>query len=202
MELENWEAKYQAGETRWDHGAPSPGLVEFLAAHPELPRGSVVVPGCGTGHDVLAWAGAGFEATGADAAPSAVRLSRERLTNTGQPAFVIQADFLKEPPPHRFDYLFEHTLFCAIPPSARAAYTEAVLRWLKPGGVYLSVNYILCGPEGPPWPVTARELWRRFGPHFLLLDQWVPRSYPSRCGRELMLWWRGRLAGGEGHGSG
>jgi hypothetical protein len=60
--------------------------------------------------------------------------------------------------------------------------------------MFLSVNYIVCGPDGPPWSVTARELWQRFTLHFALLDQWVPRSYPNRCGKELMLCWR-RKAG-------
>jgi hypothetical protein len=65
------EARYQSGDTGWEKGAPSPGLVDFLAAHPELRRGSVCVPGCGTGHDVRAWAQAGFAASGFDLAPSA-----------------------------------------------------------------------------------------------------------------------------------
>ncbi len=49
---EHWEQRYQSGDMHWDKGAPSPGLVDFLAAHPALPRGAVCVPGCGTGHDV------------------------------------------------------------------------------------------------------------------------------------------------------
>ena len=41
-------------------GAPSPGLVDFLAAHPDLPGETVCVPGGGTGHDAGEWAKAGF----------------------------------------------------------------------------------------------------------------------------------------------
>ena len=59
----DWESKYQAGDMPWEKGEASPGLVDFLAAHPELPRGTVCVPGCGTGHDVRAWAQAGFAAS-------------------------------------------------------------------------------------------------------------------------------------------
>lgn len=192
MNTDDWETKYQAGDAFWDHGAPSPGLVDFLQDHRELPRGRVAVPGCGTGHDVLAWAEAGFEATGYDVAPSAVRLGRERAAAAAGKATFEQLDFLRASPPRPFDYLFEHTLFCAIKPAERDAYVEAAARWVRPGGVYLSVNYIVCDPDGPPWPVTARELRDRFTPGFDLVDQWVPRSYPNRCGRELMLWWRRR----------
>ena len=51
MSKDYWEARYQSQDMPWEKGAPSPGLVDFLAAHPELPRGTVCVPGCGTGHD-------------------------------------------------------------------------------------------------------------------------------------------------------
>jgi len=99
------------------------------------------------------------------------------------------ADFLKDQPPLLFDWLFEHTLFCAIDPSERDAYVQAVLRWLKPQGQYLAVNYLIPDTEGPPFGTTRDELWRRFSPHFDLLKEWVPRSYPNRTGLELMMWW-------------
>ncbi|MCU0787197.1 MAG: TPMT family class I SAM-dependent methyltransferase [Verrucomicrobia bacterium] len=190
LKAEEWEQKYQAGEAHWDHGAPSPGLVEFLHAHPELPKGRVVVPGCGTGHDVRAWARLGFQVMGVDIAPTAVRQAEQLTKGEGLSAAITLGDFLRDPPPENFDYLWEHTLFCAIDPAQRDQYVDAVVRWLKPGGMYLAVNYIVCGPDGPPWPVQADELWRRYRPHFHLLDQWIPRSYANRCGRELMSWWR------------
>jgi len=194
MKPHEWEEKYQANDAHWDHGEASPGLVDFLEEHRELARGSVAVPGCGTGHDVRAWARLGFTAQGFDIAPTAVRLAREATAAAGVQAEFTRRDFLKEPPPEPFDYLWEHTLFCAIHPDRRDDYVHAVKRWVKPGGTYVAVNYIVCGPDGPPWPVTPRELWRRFTPDFHLLDQWVPRSYPKRCGKELMLWWRRKQA--------
>ena len=74
----NWEERYQTGDMPWEKGEPSPGLVDFLAGHPELPKGTVCVPGCGTGHDVRACAMAGFSAYGYDLAPSAIRLSKAK----------------------------------------------------------------------------------------------------------------------------
>jgi methyl halide transferase len=191
MSRDDWEGRYQTGEMRWEKGAPSPGLVDFLAAHPELPRGgTVAVPGCGTGHDVRAWAQAGFAASGFDIAPSAIRLAGEKTKGTGLAAKFQVADFLRDEPPFCFDWLFEHTLFCAIQPGERDDYVRAVLRWLKPGGQYLAVNYLVTDPEGPPFPTTRDEQWQRFSPHFDLLQEWVPRSYPNRTGLELMFWWR------------
>jgi len=192
MNQEYWEQRYQTGEMSWEKGAPSPGLVDFLAARPDLPRGTVCVPGCGTGHDVRAWAQAGFDAFGCDIAPSAIRLATERTKATGFAARFQLADFLRDEPPVLSDWIFEHTLFCAIKPEERDDYVRAVLRWLKPGGDYLAVNYMIVdADEGPPFPVTRDELWRRFSPHFELAADWVPRSYPNRIGRERMFWWRG-----------
>ncbi|MBI3853042.1 MAG: methyltransferase domain-containing protein [Verrucomicrobia bacterium] len=207
----DWEARYQTNDMPWEKGEASPGLVDFLAAHPALKRGTVCVPGCGTGHDVRAWARAGFTAVGYDLAPSAIRLSIERTKAAGLSAQFQLVDFLRDSPrgigdassslravagiprgkpPQLFDWLFEHTLFCAIDPSERDEYVRAVLRWLKPDGQYLAVNYLIPDKDGPPFGTTREELWQRFSPHFDLMQEWVPRSYPNRTGLELMLWWR------------
>jgi SAM-dependent methyltransferase len=190
MTTTDWEELYQKGEMPWEKGEPSPGLVDFLAEHPNLARGSVCVPGCGTGHDVRAWAKAGFDVLGVDLAPSAIALSRERTAAAGLSAEFQLADFLQDNPPRQFDWLFEHTLFCAINPEQRDAYERAVLRWLKPEGHFLAVHYLIPDRDGPPFGTTREEVIQRFSPHFKLLGEWVPRSYPNRTGLELLLWWK------------
>lgn len=194
MSREYWETRYQVHDMPWEKGAPSPGLEDFLVAHPELPRGTVGVPGCGTGHDVRAFAKAGFAVTGFDLAPSAIALAQQGTQVAGLAADFQLVDFLRGDPPQKYDWLFEHTLFCAIQPHERDDYVRAVLRWLRPGGQYLAVNYLDCGPDGPPWPTTRAEQLDRFAPHFELLADWAPRSYANREGRERMFWWRRRSA--------
>jgi cyclopropane fatty-acyl-phospholipid synthase-like methyltransferase len=189
MSQEYWEARYQTKDMPWEKGEASPGLVDFLASHPELKRGTVCVPGCGTGHDVRAWARVGFDAIGYDIAPSAVELASDWTTKAGLKARFEPGDFLRDTPPQLFDWVFEHTLFCAINPGERDDYVKAVLRWLKPGGDYLAVNYLIPDEDGPPFGTTRAELIRRFIPHFNLRAECVPRSYPNRAGLELMLWW-------------
>jgi cyclopropane fatty-acyl-phospholipid synthase-like methyltransferase len=190
MSTTDWEARYQANDMPWEKGEASPGLVDFLAAHPDLKRGTVCVPGCGTGHDVRAWARHGFDVTGCDVAPSAVRLANERTAAVGLPARIGLRDFLKDDPPRLFDWVFEHTLFCAIDPAARDDYVKALQRWLRADGAYLAVNYLIPDTDGPPYGTTRVELIQRFSPHFVLLEEWVPRSYPNRTGLELMMWWK------------
>jgi SAM-dependent methyltransferase len=190
MNQSHWEQRYQSGDTPWEKGEASPGLVDFLAAHPDLPRTTVAVPGCGFGHDVRAWAREGFRAHGFDLAPSAIRFGNEQTLSSALDAKFVLADFLKEEPLQRFDWLFEHTLFCAIDPQQREEYVQAVLRWLKPDGQFLAVHYMIRDTEGPPHGTTQEELMERFSPHFDLRQGWIPRSYPNRTGLELMLWWR------------
>ena len=190
MSMDYWEARYVAQDMPWEKGEASPGLVDFLSEHSQLPKGTVCVPGCGTGHDVRAWASAGFEAYGFDLAPSAVRLSAERTAAAGLRAEFRLADFLHDAPPFEFDWAFEHTLFCAIQPLEREDYLRSVWRWLKPGGQYLAVNYLIPDKDGPPFGTTREEIVDRFSPQFDLMKDWVPRSYPNRTGLERMFWWR------------
>ena len=193
MSNTNWEAHYQTNDTPWDKGEASPGLVDWLAAHPNAPRGKVLVPGCGLGHDVRAWAAAGFQATGFDIAPSAVE--RAKVAGMPERTEFRLGDFLADEPHAAFDWVFEHTCFCAIQPNQREDYVRAVLRWLKPGGHYLAVNYFIPDKEGPPFGVDREEIWVRFSPHFELLEEWTPRSYPNLTGLERMFLWKRRVRG-------
>lgn len=188
--MDYWEQRYQTHDMPWEKGAPSPGLVDFLAAHRNLPGETVCVPGGGTGHDALEWAKAGFRAYGYDLAPSAIRLSEQRARAAGLRAEFRRADFLRNEPPFPFDWIFEHTLYCAIQPEERALYLRAVCRWLKPGGHYLAVNYLIPDQDGPPFGTTREEILERISPFLELKADWVPRSYPNRAGLERMFWWR------------
>lgn len=190
MSETDWEARYQANDMPWEKGEPSPGLVDFLATHRTLEAGRVAVPGCGTGHDVREWAKAGFDAHGFDIAPSAIQLARQKSADANLRAQFDRRDFLIDEPPRPFDWIFEHTLFCAIDPSRRDEYVRAAARWLKLSGQFLAVFYMIPDTDGPPFGTTRDEIIRRFSDSFALKEQWVPRSYPNRTGLELMMWWR------------
>jgi SAM-dependent methyltransferase len=186
MSQDYWEQRYQTANMPWEKGEPSPGLVDFLAAERALPGETVCVPGCGTGHDAREWAKAGFRVYGYDLAPSAISLCAERTREAGLRAEFRSADFLRDEPPFPFDWIFEHTLFCAIQPGERDLYVQAVRRWLK----YLAVKYLIPDTDGPPFGTTAEEIRRRFSRHFDLKSDWMPRSYPNRVGLERMFWWQ------------
>ncbi len=185
----DWEDHYRRAETPWDKGSPCPGLVDFLAESPM--RGRVLVPGCGLGHDVRALATSAEEVLGIDIAPSAVEAARALPKVAGERYEL--ADLFNLPPALRgaFDWVWEHTCFCAIDPSQRAAYVTAVADGLKPGGHLLAIFYLDPGndspDEGPPFEVSIPQLDALFSPRFTLLREWLPtRAYPGREGREWM----------------
>jgi SAM-dependent methyltransferase len=185
----DWEAQYQKNETPWDKGAPSPGLVDYLAAEPL--RGRVLVPGCGLGHDVRALAATADEVVGLDIARLAVDRA-ERYPKAGNERYA-QGNLFDLPAEFRgaFDWVFEHTCFCAIDPAMRPAYVEAVATALRPGGKYLAVFYLDPGndspDEGPPFEVSIADLDRLFLPRFTLVREWLPEhTYPNRAGCEWM----------------
>ena len=185
----DWEAQYQKGETPWEKRGPSPGLVDFLAQEPVRGRG--LVPGCGFGHDVRALAATAEEVVGLDIAPSAVE-GAARFPRVKNERYELANLF--DLPSHlrgAFDWVWEHTCFCAIDPSMRAAYVDAVASALKPGGKLLAIFYLDPGhdspDEGPPFGVSIAELDALFSPYFDLVSEWLPaRAYPGREGREWM----------------
>lgn len=184
----DWEARYRAGDTPWDEGYAAPALTEFLSRHPV--RGEVLVPGSGPGHDVrsLASQSAGeARVTGLDLSPTAVVLAKT-FPNTG--GEIYEEGNLFDPPPSwkgRFDWVVEHTCFCAIPPARRADYVKGISFLLKPGGHYLAIFYLNpAATEGPPHGVTKNEISSLFDEHLSLLEEWIPHAYfEGREGREL-----------------
>jgi ubiquinone/menaquinone biosynthesis C-methylase UbiE len=187
-----WTKRYEAKTDEWDQGAPSPALVDFLRQH-KYKTGSVIVPGCGRGHDARAFARAGFDVLGMDIAAIAVRdaaalAKKARLKNIR----FEQGDFFAAPRRYagKFDWMFEHTFFCAIDPAQRDRYVATAAKLLRKGGWLLGVFYNIQPDSGPPFGTTREELFERFSPHFTLWHEIVPRSFPNRKGKELLMLWQ------------
>ncbi|HWB58886.1 MAG TPA: methyltransferase [Chthoniobacteraceae bacterium] len=186
--MTDWEERYQAGDMPWEKGAPSPPLLEYLASNPPL-AGKILVPGCGYGHDIRAFSNANNEPLGIDIAPSAIRgaqsypkVARENYQLAD--LFNLPAEFTG-----RFDWVWEHTCFCAIDPAMRPRYAQSVAAALKPGGRLLAIFYL--NPDndedGPPHRVSLAELDSLFTDYFSLEREWLPaKTFPGREGREWM----------------
>jgi len=191
----DWESRYTAGDTPWDKGLAHPALVEWLHAHPL--SGKVLVPGSGTGHDVRAIAAnPDAQVVAMDIAPSAIERA-SAYKPVGREIYVL-GDFLAGDAAALgpFDALFEHTCFCAIPPSRRGDYVRAAAAALRPGGIFLGVffgNPENPDPDSPPFRSPADEVERLFAPAFEIAESRdeIP-TYPERVGREFLRVFRRR----------
>jgi SAM-dependent methyltransferase len=171
----------------WDEGGAHPALLDFIAEEGAF-QGRVLVPGCGRGHDVRAISTRGNHVTGLDIAPAAIEKARG-FEKTGNEVYVT-GDLFDLPGEMRgaFDWVVEHTCFCAIPPGMRAAYAAAVAGAIKPGGRLFGIFYLEPGVDRqPPYGVTTPELDGFFQRDFALVREWVPaRTFEGREGRELV----------------
>lgn len=188
----DWDARYRAGDMPWDRGA-APPIAEFLRTHDIT--GEVLVPGCGTGHDVRLLAGHGARVTGLDLSETALAMARNHPPVAGE---LYQSGDLFALPKvwdGRFDWVVEHTCFCAIPPVRRADYVRAISRVLKPGGHYLAIFFLDPGvDEGPPHGATREEIASLFDHDLELLEEWIPeKAFEGREGQELCQLRRKRL---------
>lgn len=183
----DWNLRYEQGDTPWDKGEAHPVLRDLLARG--ALSGRVLVPGCGTGHDVRALSARGLRVAGLDVAPLALQQARTHAP-AGDETYML-GDLFSLPGEWRgvFDGVFEHTCFCAIDPARRIDYAAAIATALKPGGRLLAVFFT--DPEhdgeGPPFGCTAGELDALFAGRFRLLDERreIP-TYAEREGRELL----------------
>ena len=183
----DWEQRYRAGNTPWDKGSPSPGLADYLSTNPL--KGEILVPGCGVGHDVREIARYGGRVLGLDIAPSAIAAA-QTFPVVGNESY-RQADLLALPNAYagRFDWAVEHTCFCALEPTLRSRYVQAIATALKPGGHLLAVFFLNPNHsgDGPPYGIELAQLDALFAADFQLLKDWQPdKAFPTRVGRERM----------------
>lgn len=196
--MTDWNERYRKGETPWEKGAPAPPLLEILE---KVDRkiwgdGTVLVPGCGTGHDVRALAASGFDALGLDLAEEAFQRA-EAHPKVAAERYEI-GDFLEAGwrQGKSFSAIWEHTCLCAIDPARRADYAAACAELVAPGGCLVGVFFLTPydpGEDwvGPPFPAGVGELDSHFSQWFEREMAWVPENaYPGREGREWLAVYR------------
>ena len=160
-----WQQRFERGQTPWDRSGASPQLARWLDNDSIQPGQSIAVPGCGSGHDVLALARHGCAVIAIDYALAAVTLTRDRVAAAGAKAMVVQADVLEWQPALPLDAVYEQTCWCALHPDHWIAYADQLQRWLRPGGrlLLLAMQCLRAGAaegriEGPPYHMDIQML--------------------------------------------
>jgi len=182
---EYWNTRYLKDNTPWDFGGVPADLKTFLKKKGKGAK--VLIPGCGSGYEIKAFAEAGYDVTALDFAPFATERAK-RMVGPALADRVLLGDFFEYDFPHAaFDVIYERSFICSIPPERRPAYRDRLAQLLKYRGLLIGYYYynkplIMDGPPyGFAWG-TADELFSRY---FLLVkDEPVNDSLPLYVGRE------------------
>jgi SAM-dependent methyltransferase len=144
-------------EIPWNIETPPELLVELVDGGKVKPC-RVIDLGCGAGNYAIYLAGRGFEATGVDFSPTAVKIAKENASRKGVKCNFFVADVFEELDRinQTWDFAYDWGLLHHILPEQRQKYVENVRRILSPKGKYLSVCFSEkdTGFEGPAAPAS------------------------------------------------
>jgi cyclopropane fatty-acyl-phospholipid synthase-like methyltransferase len=119
----------------WDTNQTPPELYEFMQSNPP---GRALDLGCGTGTNVIALAKHGWQATGVDFIPKAIKAARKKAHKAGvdvnlEVGDVTRLDAIEGP----FDLILDIGCYHSLDSEGMKAYRQQVRRLLAPGGSYL-----------------------------------------------------------------
>lgn len=189
-----WDARFDADFTPWDQGGVPQSLVDYVAQNP-APK-TVLIPGCGAGHEVRFFAGAGWGVTAIDFSPAAVARAKQLLGTLGDR--VREEDFFgpvfgRE----RVTVIYERAFLCALPKQRWSAWAARVAELISPGGrligfFFFDVSESVTG-KGPPFGIGPAALDALHSPHFERIDDHAPTdSIPVFSGKERWQVWQRR----------
>jgi len=182
-----WTKRYVSGKTPWDfHGVPA-ALKSFLARTSS--RGTVLIPGCGSGYEVQAFHEAGFEVTAIDFSAGAIDQAKAVLGSLVKK--VLFGDFFTfDFEQRRFDLIYERTFLCSLPPTRWPDYAQRMAELLVPAGRLVGIFLYGCESEPPPYPLAKNEADKLFGKKFRLTrSESVADSLPIFKGMEKWQEW-------------
>lgn len=126
----------------WNIESPPQALVDLIKSEKIKPCKTIDL-GCGTGHNALYLASLGFQVTGIDISPAAIKIAQEYAEKKGIPCQFLVADVTGDF--HEinasFDFAYDWQLLHHIFPDKRKKYCENVRSILNPGGKFLCVGF-------------------------------------------------------------
>ena len=162
-----FQLAYLTGVKPWDSGVPPPELVELIEGPQALEPGRAIDLGSGTGTNCKYMLEHGWDVTGIDYVPRAIRAAKRKAP--GAKLLVGDVTRLSEigidgP----FDLLLDLGCFHSIPDDRRQAYVTEAARIARPGATLLMFAF---GEKGTGTPVaTESEIRRRFGFEFDIVE--------------------------------
>jgi len=124
----------------WDTGVSPPELIEFIQDHNP---GRAIDIGCGTGTNVITLGAAGWQVTGVDFAPRAIKLARQKVHKAGVTAVLLIKDVTKlQGVDGSFDLALDLGCFHGIPQDGKKDYLKQLQRILAPDGFWLMYGFL------------------------------------------------------------
>jgi SAM-dependent methyltransferase len=135
-------------EIPWNIETPPDALVELVESGKVKPCKTIDF-GCGAGNYAIYLASIGFDVTGIDISPSAIKTAKENAKKKRVKCIFLVADVLGDldEVKQTFDFAYDWELLHHIYPVKRKKYVENVYRILNPGGNYLSVCFSEKDPQ-------------------------------------------------------
>ncbi|KAI8883998.1 S-adenosyl-L-methionine-dependent methyltransferase [Backusella circina FSU 941] len=161
--VSDWEGKWQQGNTQWDKGVPSPALIslfENAEAKSLIPEsGQALVPGCGSGYDVVFLANKSRHVTGLDMSKTCIEKQLKNHPNAEADNYEFMCDdFYKfKIPTDGYDLAYDYTFLCAMPPGLRLDLASRYAEIIKKDGVLITLIFPIADHEGgPPYAVSEQ----------------------------------------------
>jgi ubiquinone/menaquinone biosynthesis C-methylase UbiE len=130
----------------WDTGISPPELLDFIENHPP---GKAIDIGCGTGTNVITLAQSGWQVTGVDFVPRAIKMAKRKVKKAGIDADLYVRDAINlEGINGPFDLALDIGCFHSIG-EAKADYLSELDRVLAPGGHWLMYGFFRSDQSGP-----------------------------------------------------
>jgi len=132
----------------WNIETPPEVLIKLIESGEVRPCKTIDF-GCGAGNYVIYLAGKGFDTTGVDFSPTAIKMAYENAQKKGVSCHFLIADVLGDlnEVTETFDFGYDWEMLHHIFPEKREKYVENVYRILHPGGKYLSVCFSESDPQ-------------------------------------------------------
>jgi len=160
----------------WDSGVPPPELVAVIEGKDSLQSGKALDLGCGTGTNCIYLAQQGWEATGVDFVPRAIRAARRKTAAAGVSPRFVHGDVTRLTAlglGDGYHLVLDLGCFHSLPDAGRGAYVNGATQLAQPGATMLLFCFVRrtkpprIGPRG----VAPGEVAQRFAAGWQLLKE-------------------------------
>jgi SAM-dependent methyltransferase len=123
--------------------------------------------GCGTGTNAVTLSQRGWQVTGIDIAPKAIRIARRKARRAGLKIDFLVGDVsdlsgIKGP----FDYALDIGCLFGLHPKERTGYEAGLSRLIRKGGCYMLYAWLPREWRGKRWGMTQEAVYDLFTPSF------------------------------------